>query len=126
MAISITTQVHDKETLARAVRLRDAAVKIRSLTEEWQSGVRVSSVQRGPFRIRYRDPALELPPHLTQANRPSPSGDARPAFELEIVSRKPLLRTEWDNDAIMLTLFKRGPWEREFLRLASSPSRIRR
>jgi hypothetical protein len=119
MAVSITTNAHDKKTLARAVRLRDAALNIRALMEEWQPGVRVSSAQRGPFRIRYRYPLAGVHAHTMQATRRAPRIDVLPSPGLEIAAKKLLLRIVWDGDAIVLALFERGPWEAEFLRLAS-------
>jgi hypothetical protein len=122
MAACVTT--YDKKTLVRAVRLRDAALRIRTLVQEWQPAVHVSSVQRGPFRIRYRDAATEFTAATRPKRRPA-CNDARPRFGLEIVGEKPLLRTAWDGDAIVLALFERGRWETEFLRLASPTNRVR-
>jgi hypothetical protein len=126
MDISLTMKSHDNKTLARASRLRDAALAIRTLLQEWQPGVRISSAQRGPFRIRYQDPATECPATGTRPNKRAERRDARAPVELEIVGEKPLLRTAWDGDAIVLTLFERGNWETEFLRLASPTKRPRR
>ena len=123
MAVGVTTNSHDKKTLARAVSLRDAALEIRTLMQEWQPGVCVSSVQRGPFRIRYRHPATDAVAKLPK--RGAARKEPREPFGLEIVGPKPLLRTEWDGHAVVLTLFERGRWESEFLRLASPTSRVK-
>jgi hypothetical protein len=119
MAVSVPTNSHDKKTLARAVRLRDAALNIRALMEEWHPAVQVSSVQRGPFRIRYRYPLAGFHANVRQATRHAPCVDALPSQGVEIAAKKPLLHIVWDGDAIVLALFERGPWEAEFLRLAS-------
>jgi hypothetical protein len=50
----------------------------------------------------------------------------RPPFGVEIIGQKLLLRTEWEGDAILLTLFEQGPWEAEFMRLASVTNRAAR
>jgi len=123
MAVGVTTNSHDKKTVARAVSLRDAALEIRTLMQEWQPGVCVSSVQRGPFRIRYRDPATDAV--AKRPNRRPARKEPRRSFGLEIVGPEPLLRTEWDKDAVVLTLFERGHWESEFLRLASPTRRVK-
>jgi hypothetical protein len=54
-----------------------------------------------------------------EATARAPRIDALPSPSLEIAAKKPLLRIAWDADAIVLALFERGPWEAEFLRLAS-------
>jgi hypothetical protein len=115
MDVCVTTNSHDKKTLARAARLRDAALEIRALVQEWQPSIDVSSVQRGPFRIRSQNPA-------TGFGAAAP----RPRFGLEIAGKKPLLRAAWDGDAIVLVLFERGSWETQFLRLASPANSTRR
>jgi hypothetical protein len=127
MDVCVTTTSHDKKTLARAARLRDAALKIRALLQEWQPGVSVSSVQRGPFRIRYQNPATGVgaAAPLPQRRRAA-RNQAQPRFGLEIVGKKPLLRAAWDGDAMVLVLFERGSWETQFLRLASPTNRARR
>jgi hypothetical protein len=126
MDVCVTTNSHDKKTLTRAVRLRDAALKIRALLQEWQPGVDVSSVQRGPFRIRYQNPATGFGAAAPRPEMRATRNDAWPRFGLEIVGKKPLLRAAWDGDAIVLVLFERGSWETQFLRLASAPRRNRR
>jgi hypothetical protein len=127
MDARLAMKSHDKKTLARVGRLRDAALKIRALLQAWQPGVRVSSAQRGQFRIRYQDPATECPAIRTRPNQRTGHRDTRAPFGLEIAGEKPLLRTAWDgDDAIVLTLFERGHWETEFLRLASPTKRPRR
>jgi hypothetical protein len=117
--MAVKSNSHDKKTLARAVRLRDAALNIRALIEEWNPGVEVSSVQRGPFRIRYRYLKAEFHAHKMQATKLPPRVDALRYPGLEIAAKKPLLRIVWDGAAIVLALFERGPWEAEFLRLSS-------
>jgi hypothetical protein len=124
MAVGVTT--HDKKTLARAVRLRDAALEIRTLMQEWQPGLSVSSVQRGPFRIRYQNPATGFGATAPRPQTRPVRKDAPPRFGLEIVGKKPLLRAAWDGEGILFALFERGPWETQFLRLASPANSARR
>jgi hypothetical protein len=127
MDVCVSMNSHDdKKTLARVARLRDAALRIRALLQEWQPGVRVSSAQRGPFRIRYQDRATEFPARRTRPHKRAGRRDARPPFGLEIAGEKLLLRAAWDGDAILLTVFERGHWEAEFLRLATPTNRPRR
>jgi hypothetical protein len=126
MDARVSMNSHDKKTLARVGSLCDAALKIRALLQEWQPGVRVSSAQRGPFRIRYQDRATDCPAKGTRPNKRAGRSDARAPFGLEIAGERLLLRTAWDGDAMVLTRFERGDWETEFLRLASPTNCVKR
>jgi hypothetical protein len=122
MAGCVLINSRDKKTLARAAKLRDAAVMLRALMQEWQPGVCVSSAQCGPFRVRYHDLGTGSRASTKGLNARAAGDKRRPLFGLEVAREKALLRTEWDAEEIVLTLFRRGDWEGEFLRLASRQS----
>jgi hypothetical protein len=126
MDVCVTTNSHDRKTLARAARLRDAALKIRALVQEWQPGVQVSSVQRGAFRIRYQNSATGFGAAAPNPEPRAARKDAPARFGVEIVGKKPLLRAAGDGEGLVLALFERGTWETQFLRLASPTNRAGR
>jgi hypothetical protein len=112
----------DKRTLARALKLRDAALRIREVVEGWEPERRIMVVHSGAFRISYREPGLLLPLRKTTRNGPR----AGLPYGVTIATDTKLLEIEWDDETTALNCFQRGAWEEAFTRLAAPPKKARR
>jgi hypothetical protein len=111
----------DKRTLNRALKLRDAALRIREVVEGWEPERRIMVVHSGVFRISYREPPL-LPPRKATRTQPR----AGLPYGVTIAADTKLLDIEWDDDTTALNCFQRGAWEEAFTRLAALPKKARR